>query len=178
MESRRPASLIAAALIALFSVTHAIGALRQIEVGFGPTERSEIGLEERTIPIPPERTPIDLTGLRGIRIEVGAFVDRREDPTLLGEQRTFDAEGVVRRRGLARGGGQGGPVERHAGDMGALDAGVEAVPAEAPLDAPVLHRRRRERRHGHGQHTPRGGLAALRSQTNPLRAFDAVTGGR
>ncbi len=95
MESRRPASLIAACLIALFVVTHSIAALRQIDAGWDPESASQIALEARSIPVPAERTPIDLTGLRGIRIEVGAFVDHRADTSLLGEQRTFDREGVV-----------------------------------------------------------------------------------
>ncbi len=94
-QQERSITILAVTLFMLAALTHVVSMQNALAGRDMGSVLGELDLSWRPVTELAELGPIDLTGWGQMRIEVADFVDRRANPALVGENRTWAEDGVV-----------------------------------------------------------------------------------
>lgn len=83
-------------LFVLAALTHAVAAQKAMEASEHPGMLDRVELSWLATTDVAQLEPINLTGISELTIEVREFVDLRENPTVVGENRMFENHGLIK----------------------------------------------------------------------------------
>jgi hypothetical protein len=95
-SNKNSVTVLAILLFVLAALTHAVAAQKAMEASEHPSHLENVRLGWLAVTQASELDPVNLTGIAGLKIEVGTFLDVRDNPLVVGENRMYERQGLIK----------------------------------------------------------------------------------